>query len=57
MYAQYLMVITAESIGHINNLYNTTFWALIQLGGMDAKTAEKELAVSYALQRCIAGDD
>jgi hypothetical protein len=32
--------------GHINNLYNTTFWALIQLGGMDAKSAEKELAVS-----------
>lgn len=32
--------------GHINNLYNTTFWALIQLGGLDAKGAEKELAVS-----------
>lgn len=32
--------------GHINNLYNTTFWALIQLGGMDGKEAEKELAVS-----------
>jgi tRNA(His) guanylyltransferase len=31
--------------GHVNNLYNTTFWALIQLGGMDAKGAEKELAV------------
>ncbi|KAG9245716.1 tRNAHis guanylyltransferas-like protein Thg1 [Calycina marina] len=29
---------------HINNLYNTTFWALIQLGGLDAKAAEKELA-------------
>lgn len=33
-------------VGHINNLYNTTFWALIQLGGMDGKEAEKELAVS-----------
>ena len=32
--------------GHINNLYNTTFWALIQIGGLDAKGAEKELAVS-----------
>ena len=32
--------------GHINNLYNTTFWALIQMGGLDAKGAEKELAVS-----------
>jgi tRNA(His) 5'-end guanylyltransferase len=31
--------------GHINNLYNTAFWALIQIGGMDAKSAEKELAV------------
>lgn len=31
--------------GHINNLYNTTFWALIQLGGMEAKEAEKFLAV------------
>lgn len=35
-------------IGHINNLYNTTFWTLIQQGGMDAKGAEKELAVSSA---------
>jgi tRNA(His) 5'-end guanylyltransferase len=32
-------------IGHINNLYNTTFWTLILKGGMDAKEAEKELAV------------
>ena len=32
--------------GHINNLYNTTFWALIQIGGVDAKSAEKELSVS-----------
>ena len=30
---------------HINNLYNTTFWSLIQLGGMAAKEAEKFLAV------------
>ncbi|TRX94937.1 hypothetical protein FHL15_004022 [Xylaria flabelliformis] len=29
---------------HINNLYNTTFWSLIQLGGYDAKEAEKFLA-------------
>ncbi|KAF8243785.1 putative tRNAHis guanylyltransferase [Wilcoxina mikolae CBS 423.85] len=28
---------------HINNLYNTTFWALIQRGGMTAAEAEKEL--------------
>lgn len=31
--------------GHINNLYNTTFWALIQLGGLGNKDAEKTLAV------------
>ncbi|KAI9820130.1 MAG: tRNA-His guanylyltransferase [Thelocarpon impressellum] len=33
---------------HINNLYNTTFWALIQQGGLNAKEAEKELIGSYA---------
>jgi len=37
--------------GHINNLYNTTFWALIQMGGLDAKSAEKELMVSYSLKK------
>ncbi|KAG5920667.1 Glucose-responsive transcription factor [Claviceps capensis] len=29
---------------HINNLYNTTFWLLIQLGGLDNKEAERTLA-------------
>ncbi|KKA24235.1 TRNAHis guanylyltransferase [Rasamsonia emersonii CBS 393.64] len=28
---------------HINNLYNTTFWALVQKGGMSNADAEKEL--------------
>ncbi|KAF3921658.1 hypothetical protein AA313_de0210041 [Arthrobotrys entomopaga] len=28
---------------HINNLYNTAFWALIQQGGMTAQEAEREL--------------
>ena len=32
--------------GHINNLYNTTFWALVQKGGMDASNAEERLQVS-----------
>ncbi|KAG7293202.1 Glucose-responsive transcription factor [Staphylotrichum longicolle] len=32
---------------HINNLYNTTFWALIQLGGMDGTEAEKTLKVNF----------
>ncbi|KAM3565167.1 hypothetical protein ARSEF4850_001540 [Beauveria asiatica] len=30
---------------HINNLYNTAFWSLVQLGGLDNKEAEKTLAV------------
>lgn len=33
---------------HINNLYNTTFWALIQLGGMDATEAGKALDGTYS---------
>lgn len=37
--------------GHINNLYNTTFWTLIQKGGFDAKSAEKELAVSLQISK------
>lgn len=32
-------------LGHINNLYNTTFWALQQKGEMSATEAEKELKV------------
>ncbi|KAI9047842.1 hypothetical protein LZ554_008550 [Drepanopeziza brunnea f. sp. 'monogermtubi'] len=36
---------------HINNLYNTTFWALILNGGFDAKGAEKELAGSLAADK------
>lgn len=37
--------------GHINNLYNTAFWKLIQLGGLDNKEAEKTLAVRTLLYR------
>ena len=32
-------------IGHINNLYNTTFWALVQKGSMDVTQAEERLKV------------
>jgi tRNA(His) guanylyltransferase len=35
--------------GHINNLYNTTFWSLIQLGGLDNKDAERTLAVGFSV--------
>ncbi|KAF4337326.1 tRNA(His) guanylyltransferase [Fusarium beomiforme] len=37
---------------HINNLYNTCFWSLIQLGGLDNKEAESTLAY----QRTLAAD-
>lgn len=30
--------------GHINNLYNTTFWTLVQQGGLENRVAEKELS-------------
>ncbi|KAH9863903.1 hypothetical protein J1614_009835 [Plenodomus biglobosus] len=31
-------------LGHINNLYNTTFWTLVQQGGMDPRAAEQRLS-------------
>ena len=31
---------------HINNLYNTTFWALVQQGGLSTKEAHESLRVS-----------
>jgi tRNA(His) 5'-end guanylyltransferase len=45
-----------RDLGHVNNLYNTTFWALIQQGGMEPKEAEKELAVSSVLIYAIFAD-
>ena len=36
-------LITSLLAGHINNLYNTTFWAMIQQGGMSTTDAEEEL--------------
>ncbi len=38
-------------LGHINNLYNTTFWSLIQLGGMDATAAAKTLDGTFAADK------
>jgi tRNA(His) guanylyltransferase len=32
------------SAGHINNLYNTTFWTLVQQGGMAPRDAEQRLS-------------
>lgn len=34
--------------GHINNLYNTTFWALVQQGGMGPREAEQKLSGSVS---------
>lgn len=31
--------------GHINNLYNTVFWALVQKGGLTTAEAEDRLKV------------
>ncbi|KAI0178769.1 Thg1 C terminal domain-containing protein [Hypoxylon sp. FL1284] len=36
---------------HINNLYNTTFWSLVQLGGVDAKEAENLLKGTLAADK------
>ncbi|KAF5610289.1 tRNA(His) guanylyltransferase [Fusarium subglutinans] len=36
---------------HINNLYNTCFWSLIQLGGLDNKEAESTLACTLAADK------
>ncbi|CAF9928157.1 MAG: tRNA-His guanylyltransferase [Alectoria fallacina] len=36
---------------HINNLYNTTFWALRQKGGMDATQAEERLKGTLASEK------
>lgn len=39
-------------LGHINNLYNTTFWALVQIGGLDPKAATEALSVCGVLRYC-----
>ncbi|KAI1459490.1 tRNA guanylyltransferase [Annulohypoxylon moriforme] len=36
---------------HINNLYNTTFWSLVQIGGINAKDAEKLLSGTLAADK------
>ena len=33
-------------LAHINNLYNTTFWSLIQQGGQTTSEADATLRVS-----------
>lgn len=41
----YTTFVANDALGHINNLYNTSFWALIQQGGHGNKEAEDILAV------------
>ncbi|KAH6692664.1 tRNA guanylyltransferase [Plectosphaerella plurivora] len=36
---------------HINNLYNTAFWSLIQIGGKDNREAEKQLSGTVAADK------
>ncbi|MCJ1339302.1 tRNA-His guanylyltransferase [Bachmanniomyces sp. S44760] len=36
---------------HINNLYNTTFWALVQIGLMKTTEAERELKGTDAAKK------
>ncbi|KAH6148141.1 hypothetical protein HBI68_192890 [Parastagonospora nodorum] len=36
---------------HINNLYNTTFWALVQQGGMEPRAAEQKLSGTYSADK------
>ncbi|VDO16740.1 unnamed protein product, partial [Rodentolepis nana] len=38
-----LFFFSAYSTGHINNLYNTCFWNLVQRGGLTPADAEKRL--------------
>jgi tRNA(His) 5'-end guanylyltransferase len=35
----------SPTTGHINNLYNTTFWAMVQRKGMTEQQAESKLKV------------
>lgn len=41
----------ANKTGHINNLYNTTFWALVQQGGMTHTQAEEHLKGTVAADK------
>jgi hypothetical protein len=43
--------LTDNSSGHINNLYNTTFWALVQQGGMDPQEATQRLSGTYSADK------
>lgn len=42
------------SSGHINNLYNTVFWTLVQKGGLTTAQAEDRLKVimKHSLDLC-----
>jgi tRNA(His) guanylyltransferase len=46
--SQFSKILT-HFIGHINNLYNTAFWALVDIGGCTEAKAEEELRVIQEL--------
>lgn len=41
---------TVYVLGHINNLYNTVFWTLVQKGGLTTTEAEDRLKVKGNIQ-------
>ena len=41
----YRCATTNSCMGHINNIYNTTFWALVDQGGLSPTQAEEHLKV------------
>ena len=40
-------------LGHVNNLYNTSFWTLIQKGGLTTVQAEERLKVRRLLGQVL----
>ena len=38
-------------IGHVNNLYNTCFWNLVQIKGLSNREAEKELRGTFSADK------
>ena len=49
VYPRQVRVLLIRELGHINNLYNTTFWAMINNGGYGARDAENELKGSVSI--------
>lgn len=48
-----LQINVSYILGHINNLYNTVFWTLIQKGGLTTTQAEDRLKVRAKQRRWV----